>query len=30
MKIYSVTDERFKKYGKVVKDIDFSGLVKAL
>ena len=30
MKIYSVTDERFRKYGKVVKDIDFSGLVKAL
>lgn len=30
MKIYSVTDERFKKYGKVVKDIDFFGLVKAL
>lgn len=30
MKIYDVTDERFKKYGKVVKDIDFSGLVKAM
>lgn len=30
MKIYNVTDERFKKYGKVVKDVDFSGLVKAM
>ena len=30
MKIYDVTDERFKKYGKVVKDIDFSGLVKVM
>lgn len=30
MKIYNVTDERFKKYGKVVKDIDFSGLVKVM
>ncbi len=27
MKVYSVTDERFKKYGKIVKDIDFSQLV---
>lgn len=30
MKVYNVTDERFKKYGKIVKGIDFSGLVKAL
>ncbi|MDE6202126.1 MAG: DUF4867 family protein, partial [Lachnospiraceae bacterium] len=30
MEIYSVTDERFKKYGKIIKDIDFSGLVNAL
>lgn len=30
MKIYDVTDERFKKYGKIIKDIDFSGLVKAM
>ena len=30
MKIYSVEDTRFKRYGKVIKDIDFSGLVKAL
>lgn len=30
MKIYSVTDERFKKYGKVVKDIDFSELVQVM
>lgn len=30
MKIYSVTDERFRKYGKVIEGIDFSGLVKAM
>lgn len=30
MKIYNVTDDRFKKYGKVIKDIDFTELVKAL
>ncbi len=30
MKIYDVTDERFKKYGRVVKNIDFSELVKVL
>ena len=30
MKVYSVTDDRFKKYGKVVKDIDFSELVKIM
>lgn len=30
MKIYNVTDERFKKYGKIVKDIDFSELVKTM
>lgn len=30
MEIYSVTDERFRKYGKIVKGIDFSDLVKAL
>ena len=30
MKVYSVTDDRFKKYGRVVKNIDFSELVKAL
>lgn len=30
MKIYSVTDDRFKKYGKVVKGIDFSELVKTM
>lgn len=30
MKIYDVTDERFKKYGKVVQGIDFSGLVKVM
>ena len=29
MTIYEVTDERFKKYGRVVKDMDFSGLVEA-
>ena len=30
MKIYSVTDESFGKYGKVIEGIDFSGLVKAM
>ena len=30
MKIYKVTDERFKAYGKVVKDIDFSEMVRVL
>ena len=30
MKIYSVTDERFGKYGKVIEGIHFSGLVKAM
>lgn len=30
MKIYDVTDERFKKYGRIVKDIDFSELVKVM
>lgn len=30
MQIYKVTDERFKAYGKVVKDIDFSDMVRVL
>lgn len=30
MNIYKVTDERFKAYGKVVEDIDFSELVRVL
>lgn len=30
MKIYEVTDELFKKYGKVVTDIDFAGLIREL
>lgn len=30
MKIYDVTDARFRKYGKVVKNIDFSELVEAM
>ena len=30
MKVYNVTDERFKKYGRVVKNIDFSDLVKTM
>lgn len=30
MKIYSVMDERFKRYGKVIKEIDFTDLVKVL
>ena len=27
MKIQNVTDDSFRKYGKVVKNIDFSGLI---
>ncbi len=30
MKIYDVTDGEFQKYGRIVDEIDFSGLVKAL
>ncbi len=30
MKIYDVTEERFRKYGKVIKNIDFSALVEAM
>ena len=30
MQIYDVTDPKFKKYGKVVENIDFSGLVEAM
>ena len=31
MQIYQVTDERFKKYGKVIyRNVDFTELVKAL
>lgn len=30
MQIYKVMDERFKAYGKVVKDIDFSDMVRVL
>lgn len=30
MKIYEVTDDRFKKYGRVVSGIDFSGYIDAL
>ncbi len=30
MKIYDVTDAKFRKYGRVVKGIDFSGLVEAM
>jgi len=30
MQIYNVTDERFRKYGKVIKNIDFSGLTEAM
>lgn len=30
MQIYDVTDPKFKKYGKVVTNIDFSGLVEAM
>lgn len=30
MQIYKVTDERFKAYGKVISDIDFSDMVRVL
>ena len=30
MEIISVTDKRFKKYGKVIKNIDFTTLVEAM
>ena len=30
MNIQNVTDDSFRKYGRVVKNIDFSGLVQAL
>lgn len=30
MTIYDVTDEKFRKYGRIVKNVDFSGLVEAL
>ena len=30
MKVYSVTDEKFRKYGRVVKNVDFTELVKAM
>lgn len=30
MKIYSVTDDRFKKYGKVVSNVDFSELIEKM
>lgn len=30
MKIYDVTDARFRKYGKVIKNIDFTALVEAM
>lgn len=30
MKILSVTDEAFRKYGRIIRGIDFSGLVEAL
>lgn len=30
MKIYDVTDERFNKYGRIIKDIDFTELIKAM
>ncbi len=30
MKIYSVTEEAFKQYGRVIKDIDFSELIEVL
>ena len=30
MEIISVADKRFKKYGKVIKNIDFSSLVEEI
>ena len=30
MTIYDVTDEKFRKYGRIVQNIDFSGLVDAI
>jgi hypothetical protein len=30
MKVYQVTDEKFKKYGRVIRDIDFSQLIQAM
>lgn len=30
MEIISIQDERFKKYGRVVKDVDFTGLLETL
>ena len=30
MEILKVTDDRFRKYGKVIKNIDFSSLVEAM
>lgn len=30
MTIYEVTDERFRKYGRIIKNIDFSSLTKAM
>lgn len=30
MKIYSVHEERFRQYGKVIRNIDFSGLIEAM
>ena len=30
MTIYDITDARFRKYGRIVKNVDFSGLIEAL
>lgn len=30
MQIYEVTDTRFRKYGKVIRNIDFSALTEAM
>ena len=30
MQILDVTDARFKKYGRIVKNVDFTGLVEAM
>ncbi len=30
MEIYHITDKRFKKYGRVIRHMDFSSLVEAM
>lgn len=30
MKIYQITDEKFKKYGRVIRDADAAGILEAM